>query len=64
MRVAQVTPVYPPYHGGIGAVAFEYANQLADRGHQVDVLTPQYRLDGIDRRKPVNKDDKLPPSLF
>jgi len=43
MRIAQVTPVYPPYHGGIGAVAFEYAHQLVGRGHDVEVLTPEYK---------------------
>ena len=42
MRIAQVTPVYPPYRGGIGAVAFEYAHRLVERGHEVEVLTPQY----------------------
>jgi len=43
MRIAQVTPVYPPYRGGIGAVAFEYTERLRQRGHEVQVLTPRYR---------------------
>jgi len=59
MKIAQVTPVYPPYNGGIGAVAFEYANQLVRRGHQVDVLTPEYRSGGNDRRKSVKDNDTL-----
>ncbi len=42
MRIAQVTPVYPPYRGGIGAVAFEYAKRLRERGYEVEVLTPDY----------------------
>jgi len=42
MRIAQVTPVYPPYRGGIGAVAFEYTERLRERGHDVQVFTPDY----------------------
>lgn len=43
MKIAQVTPVYPPYRGGIGAVAFEYTERLRARGHDVQVFTPEYR---------------------
>lgn len=43
MRIAQVTPVYPPYRGGIGAVAFEYTERLRERGHDVQVFTPDYK---------------------
>lgn len=41
MRIAQVTPVYPPYRGGIGAVAAEYARRLAGTA-EVVVFTPAY----------------------
>lgn len=41
IRVAQVTPVYPPYRGGIGAVAAEYARRLAGKADVV-VFTPAY----------------------
>ncbi len=43
MKIAQVTPVYPPYRGGIGTVAFEYTEKLRARGHDVQVFTPKYR---------------------
>ncbi len=42
MRIAQVTPVYPPYRGGMGRVAFEYTERLRSRGHDVHVFTPRH----------------------
>jgi glycosyltransferase involved in cell wall biosynthesis len=42
MRMAQVTPVYPPQRGGTGQVAFEYTERLRRRGHDVQVFTPSY----------------------
>lgn len=42
LRVAIITCVYPPYRGGMGAVAHAHALELARRGHQVRVITPQY----------------------
>lgn len=41
-RIAIVTPVYPPYRGGMGAVAARDAAQLKARGFEVDVYTPDY----------------------
>lgn len=42
LRVAIVTCVYPPYRGGMGAVAYAHAHELARRGAHVRVITPQY----------------------
>jgi glycosyltransferase involved in cell wall biosynthesis len=42
MRIAQVTPVYPPYRGGMARVAFEYTKRLRARGHDVHTFTPRY----------------------
>jgi glycosyltransferase involved in cell wall biosynthesis len=42
MKIAQVVSTYPPYRGGMGAVAFEYTERLRARGHNVHVFTPQY----------------------
>jgi glycosyltransferase involved in cell wall biosynthesis len=42
MRIAQVTPVYPPYRGGMARVAFEYTERLRAREHDVHVFTPQH----------------------
>lgn len=41
-RVAIVTPVFPPYRGGIGTVAAEDAAMMRDRGFFVEVFTPKY----------------------
>ncbi|MFA6131748.1 MAG: glycosyltransferase family 4 protein [Patescibacteria group bacterium] len=42
MKIAQVVSTYPPYRGGMGAVAFEYTERLRSRGHNVHVFTPRY----------------------
>jgi len=42
MRIAQVVSTYPPYAGGMGAVAAEYTDRLRVRDHDVDVFTPWY----------------------
>ena len=41
MRIAMLTCVYPPYGGGIGEVARQYASLLTPE-HQVTVITPHY----------------------
>ncbi|MDP3986399.1 MAG: glycosyltransferase family 4 protein, partial [Candidatus Veblenbacteria bacterium] len=41
MRVAMLSCVYPPYGGGIGEVARQYAALLSAE-HQVTVITPRY----------------------
>lgn len=43
MKVAIITPVFPPYFGGIGQVAFREATGLARLGNQITVFTPLYR---------------------
>jgi glycosyltransferase involved in cell wall biosynthesis len=42
VRVAQVVCTYPPYRGGIGNVAAEYAARLSTYGCAVEVFTPDY----------------------
>lgn len=42
MKIAQVVSTYPPYHGGMGNVAQQYAKNLTRRGHLVTVFTPDY----------------------
>lgn len=42
MKVALITPVYPPYRGGIGGVAAADAQRLQSRGVAVQVFTPDY----------------------
>ncbi|MFH1767410.1 MAG: glycosyltransferase family 4 protein [Patescibacteria group bacterium] len=42
MRIAHITPVYPPYRAGIGHVAFEEVKYLKQMGEEAKVFTPQY----------------------
>jgi glycosyltransferase involved in cell wall biosynthesis len=43
MRIAIITPVFPPYRGGIGTIARDHAEMLAHAGHDVTVITPRRR---------------------
>lgn len=43
LKIAQVTPVFPPYAGGIGNVAFNLAMGLAAAGLNITVFTPLYK---------------------
>ncbi len=45
MKIAHIVSTYPPYYGGMGNVVFEMASRLADRGHTVEVFTPEYKRD-------------------
>lgn len=40
-KIAIVSPVFPPYRGGIGTVAYHQARVLRERGLDVAVLTPE-----------------------
>ncbi|MBI2644965.1 glycosyltransferase family 4 protein [Candidatus Uhrbacteria bacterium] len=42
MKIAEVSPVFPPYRGGIGMVCYENARMATELGHTVDVYTPYY----------------------
>ncbi len=41
MKIAIVSPVFPPYRGGIGTAAYTEARELARRGHEVTVFVPR-----------------------
>ncbi len=44
IKIAIVTPVYPPYRGGMGSAAAQDAEILqADTRFEVDVFTPEYK---------------------
>lgn len=47
MRIAQVVAVFPPYKGGLGTVAKEYADAMIARGEIVDIFTPNYDRVGL-----------------
>ncbi|MBI2050280.1 MAG: glycosyltransferase family 4 protein [Parcubacteria group bacterium] len=42
MKIAVVTPVFPPYRGGMGTIAYHHARLLAGQGQSVSVFTPNY----------------------
>ncbi|MGQ9469965.1 MAG: glycosyltransferase [Nitrososphaerales archaeon] len=42
MRVAIITPFYPPSIGGVETIAKDTAEELARRGHKVSVMTTTY----------------------
>ncbi|MFA5022249.1 MAG: glycosyltransferase family 4 protein [Patescibacteria group bacterium] len=42
MKIAIVSPTFPPYAGGIGNVAAFNAKELVKLGHEVTVFTPHY----------------------
>jgi glycosyltransferase involved in cell wall biosynthesis len=41
MKITIVTPIFPPYRGGIGEAAYLEAVELARRGHEISVYTPK-----------------------
>lgn len=58
MKVAIVTPVYPPYRGGIGAVAAQERRYLRSGADDGVVFTPDYHRgkaqeDGVVRLRPL-----------
>jgi glycosyltransferase involved in cell wall biosynthesis len=55
MKIAIVSPVFPPYHGGIGTAAYTEAEELSRRGHEVAVFVP---------RRPREKKDSAQKENF
>jgi glycosyltransferase involved in cell wall biosynthesis len=41
MRIAHVTPIFPPYRGGMGTVAFHQTQALSEHGAEVTVFLPR-----------------------
>lgn len=41
-KIAIVTPVFPPYHGGMAQVSFHHARVLFEESYDVTVITPKY----------------------
>ncbi|MBT4153840.1 MAG: glycosyltransferase family 4 protein [Candidatus Magasanikbacteria bacterium] len=42
MKIAHIVCTFPPYHGGMGNVAFEMVRHQLERGDDVRVYTPNY----------------------
>jgi glycosyltransferase involved in cell wall biosynthesis len=43
-NIAIISPVFPPYRGGIGEVAKEHARLLSEHNFKVSVFTPDYEV--------------------
>lgn len=58
MRIAHIVSTYPPYYGGMGNAVFALTEELARRGHDVEVLTPGYYEDAeiCSRELPATSD--------
>ena len=44
MKIAQIICAFPPYKGGMGNVVYNFSKYLADLGHEITVLTPDYSV--------------------
>lgn len=42
MKIAHIVCSFPPYRGGMGNSVYSYAKVLAERGHDITVITPDY----------------------
>lgn len=42
IKIAQVVSTFPPYHGGMGNVAYQIADKLSALKYQVTVFTPKH----------------------
>lgn len=56
MKIANIVCTYPPYRGGIGTAACDFACMLKERGYEVITFTPDYDRE-TDRKK--DKEDKV-----
>jgi len=61
VRVAHVAPVFPPYRGGMGTVAYHQARALAAAGLEVTVFTPR---ETVPRLQPAGVEVIEVPPLF
>jgi glycosyltransferase involved in cell wall biosynthesis len=43
MRIAYLTPTFPPYPGGIGINAYYNAREMMKHGYEIEVFTPCYK---------------------
>jgi glycogen synthase len=54
MRIFQVIPFFSPKHGGSSVACYHLSKELADRGHQVTVLTTDFDLNNEWVKYPSN----------
>ena len=59
MKIAQIVCTFPPYKGGIGSVAYNFARILSLEGNEVTVLTPGYQKS--DKQSGLFKIERINP---
>jgi len=65
MKIAIVSPVFPPYRGGIGTVAHTEALELSSHGHKVSVFAPDYKTTPSETEKRLeSSSSKKTPDVF
>lgn len=62
MKIANIVCTYPPYRGGIGTAACDFACLLKKRGHEVITFTPDY--DGEADKKKDKEDGVIRLKTF
>ncbi|MCK4554556.1 glycosyltransferase family 4 protein [Candidatus Parcubacteria bacterium] len=50
MKIAQIVCTFPPYKGGIGNSAYQFARVLSKQGHEVTVFAPDYTSPSTDAK--------------
>ncbi len=63
MKIAHIVCTFPPYHGGMGNVAFEMVRHQLERGDDVRVYTPDYykkeQIKSADEEVVIENDPRL-----
>lgn len=61
LKIAHVVCVFPPYQGGIGNSAFNFACQSLAAGHKVEIFTPDYFQKDYSKLKNEIKINRIKP---
>lgn len=64
VRIAYLTPTFPPYPGGIGINAYYNALEMAKRGFDVEVFTPKYPRESLSELEIKNKQIRISSNSF
>ena len=62
MKIAQITPTFPPYWNGVSHVVYQYARHLFERGHDITVFTVRSKQQ--EKSLPIPFNVKYLPKLF
>lgn len=59
MKIAQIVCTFPPYTGGIGNSAYEFAKILQRNNHEITTYTPEYQKIDEKNKEQVGKISRL-----